>query len=91
MNSTVTYQWKSKGLLIIIALLFILVLNGLVGIGEMINRIIPCAQNPLNSFPCHLKYDMYFMLFLGFAFLIIGSVLIFKTVYSKSEEATKSK
>jgi hypothetical protein len=42
-------------------------------IGRLINIIVPCEQNPMNSFPCFGKYDVYFMFLL--VLIIAASIM----------------
>jgi hypothetical protein len=38
--------------------------------GSLINRIHPCVQDPLNSAPCYIGYDVIFMIALGIIALV---------------------
>lgn len=68
---------KIVTILIISFILLVLEFFNLISIGKIINKIYPCTQNPLNSFPCFMKYDIYFMILLLTISVILCIYLLF--------------
>lgn len=46
--------------------------------GEIVNAVFPCEQNPMNSAPCSLGYDLY----LGVALLAAAGVAFCLLLYA---------
>lgn len=62
-------------------ILFLLELNGILVIGNWINRFWPCEQptDPITSFPCQYIWDVYFMVgLLGIFVISCGGMVIYK-------------
>ncbi|MCK4636003.1 MAG: hypothetical protein KAT32_03995 [Candidatus Moranbacteria bacterium] len=51
---------------------------GIFSIGKIINNFFPCEQKIENSFVCWMIYDVYFMIFLVFIFIISTLIIVFR-------------
>jgi len=76
---------KTAIALIIIPLLCMvgIFLDGQLRLGAMINTMLPCTQNPLNSFPCYGVYELWIAGILAILFIvgiILGLVLLIKKI-----------
>ena len=67
---------KTAIALIIIPLLCIveIFLDGQLRLGAMINTMLPCTQNPQNSFPCYGVYELWIAGILAIL-LVVGIIL----------------
>ena len=62
--------------------LLLLELENFFSIGKLINKFAPCEQNPMNSFPCFGRYDIYFM-FLLIVIFVLSLIIIGIQAYGK--------
>ena len=56
--------------------IILLEIFNIISVGYIINKFFPCTQNPTNSLPCYIKYDIQFLFFLGSFSLVILILII---------------
>lgn len=72
------------GIALLAAIIYFLELKSIISIGKLINHYFPCKQEPLNSLPCYGIYDIYFMVLLGFVFVVTLMVIGFRIYKNKN-------